>query len=58
MNQARFTVYDLSGSKQGSEPVPVGMTELVIQHRWRNAEFFVFIGASGRGRGIGSEPPG
>jgi diamine N-acetyltransferase len=51
MNQARFTVYDLTQD----EPVPVGTTELVIQHRWRNAEFFILLGAEGRGRGIGTE---
>lgn len=48
---ARFTVYDLTGS----EPVPVGLTELSIQHRWRNAEFFIQLGAAGRGKGIGTE---
>jgi diamine N-acetyltransferase len=28
---------------------------LVIQHRWRNAEFFILLGESGRGRGLGTE---
>lgn len=51
MNQARFTIYDLAGS----EPVPVVTTDLVIQHRWRNAEFFILLGDAGRGRGIGTE---
>lgn len=51
MNQARFTVYDITAG----DPVPVGMTDLVIQHRWRNAEFFILLGESGRGRGIGTE---
>lgn len=51
MNAARFTVYDLTAS----EPVPVGTTDLLIQHRWRNAEFFILLGEAGRGRGIGTE---
>jgi diamine N-acetyltransferase len=51
MNQARFTVYDVTKD----EPIPVGMTDLVIQHRWRNAEFFILLGDAGRGRGIGTE---
>lgn len=48
---ARFTVYDLTGPK----PVAVGLAELSIQHRWRNAEFFIQLGADGRGKGIGTE---
>lgn len=51
MNQARFTIYDLTAP----EPVPVGTTDLLIQHRWRNAEFFILLGEAGRGRGIGTE---
>lgn len=51
MNQARFTVYDLTRG----EPTPVGTTDLVIQHRWRNAEFFILLGEAGRGHGIGTE---
>ncbi len=51
MNQARFTVYDVTDDN----PIPVGMTELVIQHRWRNAEFFILLSEGGRGRGIGTE---
>jgi RimJ/RimL family protein N-acetyltransferase len=51
MNQARFTVYALTTD----EAVPVGATDLLIQHRWRNAEFFILLGEAGRGRGIGTE---
>ncbi|MGQ0778987.1 MAG: GNAT family N-acetyltransferase [Pseudonocardiales bacterium] len=52
MNQVRFTIYDLTSP----EPVPVGTADLVIQHRWRNAEFFILLGdAESRGRGIGTE---
>jgi diamine N-acetyltransferase len=51
MNQARFTVYDLTGT----DPTPVGTTDLLIQHRWRNAEFFILLGEAGRGRGLGAE---
>lgn len=29
--------------------------DLVIRHRWRNAEFFILLGDAGRGRGIGTE---
>lgn len=51
-NQARFTVYDLTGT----EPTPVGTTSLVIEHRQRMAEFFILIGdTANRGRGIGTE---
>ena len=50
-DQARFTIYDLSGAT----PVPVGTTALVIEHRHRIAEFFILIGDSAnRGRGIGT----
>jgi len=51
MDQARFTVYDTTED----EPRPVGTTDLAIQHRWRNAEFFILLGETGRGRGIGTE---
>src|SRR5207248_10443428 len=51
MNQARFTIYDTTKD----EPSPVGTTDLVIQHRWRTAEFFILLGEEGRGRGIGTE---
>lgn len=51
-DQARFTIYDLSGT----EPVPVGTTALTIDHPRRNAEFFILIGdGAHRGKGIGSE---
>lgn len=51
MEQARFTIYDTTGP----EPVPVGTCELVIQHRWRNAEFFILLGSGHRAKGIGTE---
>ena len=50
-SQARFTIYDTIGA----EPVPVGTCELVIQHRWRNAEFFILLGSGHRAKGIGTE---
>lgn len=51
-NQARFTIYDLTGD----EPVPVGTTALVIEHKNRIAEFFILIGEDDhRGKGIGTE---
>ncbi|GLZ28088.1 hypothetical protein Lesp02_02780 [Lentzea sp. NBRC 105346] len=50
MDSARFTVYDLSRG----EPVPVGTTALMIDHRQRTAEFFIIIGEENRGRGIGT----
>ncbi|SDD57975.1 GNAT family N-acetyltransferase [Actinokineospora iranica] len=51
-NQARFTVYDLTGD----QPVPVGISSLTIDHPRRNAEFFILIGEdASTGRGIGTE---
>lgn len=50
-SQARFTIYDTTGP----EHVPVGTCELVIQHRWRNAEFFILLGSGHRAKGIGTE---
>ncbi len=51
MHSARFTIYDLSSG----EPVPVGTTALMIDHRQRTAEFFILIGDdANRGRGIGT----
>lgn len=49
-SQARFTIYDTTEP----EPVPVGTCELVIQHRWRNAEFSILLGSGHRAKGIGT----
>lgn len=49
--QTRFTVYqDLEGVW-----TPVGMTSLVIDHRYRTAEFFIYLANEGRGHGIGTK---
>lgn len=50
-DQAHFTVYDLTGS----EPRPVGLTSLSIDHAGRTAEFFICLGTEGRGRGLAVE---
>jgi diamine N-acetyltransferase len=51
-NQARFTIYDLTGP----EPAPVGTTALLIEHRMRIAEFYILIGDQAhRGKGIGTD---
>jgi diamine N-acetyltransferase len=51
-NQARFTIYDLTGS----QPLAVGTTALIIEHRMRIAEFFILIGDTAHcGKGVGTE---
>ena len=50
-DQAHFTVYYLVDS----EPMPVGLTSLSIDHAGRTAEFFICLGAEGRGRGLAVE---
>ncbi|GAA1860339.1 GNAT family protein [Myceligenerans crystallogenes] len=48
--QTRFTIYrEADGTWQ-----PVGMTSLVIDHRFRSAEFFIYLAEQGRGHGVGT----
>ncbi|SDC20681.1 GNAT family N-acetyltransferase [Actinokineospora iranica] len=46
-----FTIYDTTGS----EPIPVGMSQLIVDNRTRTGEFIILIGEEGRGKGIGTE---
>ncbi|GAB3165190.1 GNAT family protein [Myceligenerans halotolerans] len=49
--QTRFTIYqDGDGTW-----IPVGMTSLVIDHRYGSAEFFIYLGDAGRGHGVGTK---
>lgn len=48
--QTRFTIYQ----QDGQIWAPVGMTSLVIDHRFRSAEFFIYLGDEGRGHGVGT----
>ncbi|WP_125777975.1 GNAT family N-acetyltransferase [Antribacter gilvus] len=49
--QTRFTVY----RQQDGTWTPVGMTSLVIDHRYRTAEFFIYLGDEARGHGVGTK---
>lgn len=50
MNQARFTVYDLT-----NEPTPAGLTTLLIDHQVRTAEFLILLAPEARGQGLATE---
>jgi diamine N-acetyltransferase len=46
-----FTIYDLTGQK----PIPVGMSQLIVDSRTRTGEFIILIGEEGRGKGLATE---
>jgi RimJ/RimL family protein N-acetyltransferase len=46
-----FTVYDVTGPA----PIPVGMTQIIVDSRTRTGDFTILIGEEGRGKGIGTE---
>lgn len=50
LNQLRFTVYNIE-----NEPVPAGLTTLLIDHQVRTAEFLILLGPHARGRGLATE---
>lgn len=47
----RFTIYDLTNL----EPVPVGLSALLVDDRTRTGELVILLGENGRGKGIGTE---
>jgi diamine N-acetyltransferase len=52
LNQARFTVYDLTADTTAR---PVGTTALLIDHHVRAAEYIIKLGSEGRGRHLATE---
>ncbi|RPF20367.1 GNAT family N-acetyltransferase [Myceligenerans xiligouense] len=54
--QTRFTIYrDHTDSSDGEVWRPVGMASLLVDDRYRTAEFFIYIGEPAeRGRGTGT----
>lgn len=46
-----FTVHDLAGD----QPIPVGISQLIVDNRTRTGELVIIIGEEGRGKGLATE---